>query len=139
MRIRERAQTGRRSRRPNGEPRQNTPWSVKGMEDSVRTRISLLATVLDTTNAAIIDLATKQLLSQLTAEDKDELGKGNTLSSSLTDYAFLLSKDNEPSNDPKVIKLEKRLQERRRVRDEYMSKKSSDPRSCSPKVVSGAD
>ena len=123
MSVREDVQRGRRSRRPNGEPRSNKPWSVKGIEESVKSRISFLATLLGTTNAAVIHLATKQLSDQLIQQDKAEQTKGNTFSSPLLDYAFLLNKNDQPSNDPAVIELEKQLLERREARDVLMGRK----------------
>ena len=126
MSVREAVQRGRRSRRPNGDPRSNKPWSVKGIEESVKSRISFLATILGTTNAAVIDLATKQLSDQLIQQDQAEKRKGNTFSYPLLNYASLLNKDDQPSNDPTVIELEKRLQERREARDELMGRKPAE-------------
>lgn len=126
MSVREAVQRGRRSRRPNGDPRSNKPWSVKGIEESVKSRISFLAAMLGTTNAAVIDLATKQLSEQLIQQDQAEQRKGSTFSSPLLDYASLLKKDEQPSNDPTVTELEKRLQERRKARDVLVGRKPAE-------------
>ncbi len=126
MNVRENVQKGRRSRRPNGDPRENQPWSVKGVEETVKSRISILATVLGTSNAAVIDLATKQLSEQLIQQDNAGCRKGNTFSNTFSEYADLLIKDDQPSGDPAVKRLEKRLQERREARDEMMGRKFAD-------------
>lgn len=126
MSIKEQVRKGRRPRRENGNARDRAQWSVRGVNETTKLLVTILAKTLDTTAAGVIDLAVKRLFQEHQSEIPNSERNGHTISPKADLYGSLLEKHDTSSTDPELIKLEKRLQERRNARDELMGRKSTE-------------
>lgn len=126
MLIKEQVRKGRKPRRENGNARDDSLWNVRGVDETTKQRVTALTRALGTPTAGVIDLAVKRLFQDYQSENQDEERKRLTLSPTAKVYASLLEPDSALSTDPALLKLEKRLQERRRARDELMGRKSTE-------------
>ncbi len=111
---------GRRPRRQNGNARDKTPWTIKGLGNTTRFRIQSLAQLCGTTQASIIEAGIDLLHEQLVGT-VSEKRKGNTFSRKSSNDLINDLLDRTPSNHPSVLKLERELLERRNRRKAFLA------------------